>query len=315
MKSKTKPHITVFEWVNNQIKSEDLFENYSIRYLNESQGSKSISQAIDLAMERAKTFKDEWISTLKDKKAAEEFVRDDIRMAFPALRTKNGEKFILGATRIGIDECIGDDDHSVEVNNNLDKILKLLSIGHYDEYDRNLNGESYDQLAYKFLPLIKKNLEKKKEKCATMKYNGFNDSYKIYRIESFKDSCLFAPYTRWCVTRSKEAYNSYTGENGIFYFLIKKGADKMERPKESGNPLDEYGISMIAVSVDEDGEIGTCTSRWNHDNGGSDSIMDTVEMSKLIGCNFFEVFLTRQKTERNHTEDISEDTRKVLKRP
>jgi uncharacterized protein YodC (DUF2158 family) len=59
--------------------------------------------------------------------------------------------------------------------------------------------------------------------------------------------------------------------------------------------LDEYGLSMIAISVNENGMLSTCTCRWNHGNGGNDNIMNSKEISQIIGMNFFEVFKPNNK--------------------
>lgn len=52
---------------------------------------------------------------------------------------------------------------------------------------------------------------------------------------------------------------------------------------------------MIAVSVDENGRLNTCTCRWNHDNGGNDSIMDPKQISEVIGMNFYQTFKPNNK--------------------
>ena len=47
---------------------------------------------------------------------------------------------------------------------------------------------------------------------------------------------------------------------------------------------------MIAVCVDENGNLKTCTCRWNHDNGGDDHIMNEAEISRTVDMNFYGVF-------------------------
>lgn len=44
------------------------------------------------------------------------------------------------------------------------------------------------------------------------------------------------------------------------------------------------------MSVNANGSLNTCTCRWNHDNGGGDGMMNTEEISRLIGMNFYNVF-------------------------
>ena len=93
------------------------------------------------------------------------------------------------------------------------------------------------------------------------------------------------------MTHKIKAFNDYTN-NGIFvfYFCLKDGFENVKEKIGENCPLDEYGLSMIAVCVDENGKCKTVTCRWNHDNGGNDNIMSTEELSRLLGVNFYEVF-------------------------
>lgn len=86
-------------------------------------------------------------------------------------------------------------------------------------------------------------------------------------------------------------FDSYTSDGfNQFYFCLKNGFESMKPVQGEGCPLDEYGLSMIAVCVDENGALSTCTCRWNHDNDGNDSIMTTEQISQVIGQNFYNVF-------------------------
>jgi hypothetical protein len=86
-------------------------------------------------------------------------------------------------------------------------------------------------------------------------------------------------------------FNSYTSDGiGQFYFCLRNGFENEPKEMGEGCPLDSYGLSMVAVSVDDVGRLNTCTCRWNHDNGGNDNIMDAKQISQLIGRNFFDVF-------------------------
>ena len=93
------------------------------------------------------------------------------------------------------------------------------------------------------------------------------------------------------MTNREQAFNDYTN-NGIciFYFCLKDGFESIPEKIGENCPLDEYGLSMLAVCVDENGECKTITCRWNHANGGNDNIMSTEELSRLLGVNFYEVF-------------------------
>jgi hypothetical protein len=52
---------------------------------------------------------------------------------------------------------------------------------------------------------------------------------------------------------------------------------------------------MLSIIINEEGELAYCTTRWNHDNGGNDSAMDAVEISKVVNANFYEVFKPNTK--------------------
>ena len=86
-------------------------------------------------------------------------------------------------------------------------------------------------------------------------------------------------------------FESYTNfGNGVFYFCLRNGWQKEEPIEGEDCPLDRYGLSMIAVSVNSDGSCNTITCRWNHENGGNDHIMTPKQLSQVIGCNFYDTF-------------------------
>ena len=130
-----------------------------------------------------------------------------------------------------------------------------------------------------------------RERLGSTDFGERNTSYNIVKINSFKEASEYGKYTPWCVAHEIEAFNDYTN-NGIcvFYFCLKDGFENVPEKIGEGCPLDEYGLSMIAVCVDENGECKTVTCRWNHNNGGNDDIMSTEELSRLLGVNFYEVF-------------------------
>lgn len=55
-------------------------------------------------------------------------------------------------------------------------------------------------------------------------------------------------------------------------------------------PFDDYGLSLIAVSVDETGSMNTCTLRWNHEHGVTDHMMSEKQLSELLGMKFEDAF-------------------------
>ena len=257
--------------------------------LNESQESKSISAAKNLVMDRLGY----------DEQQADEFVRIKLRNDLKSLKSKQGGKFILGVTRMFLDHQLTNASDIID----LDKTIELIATdAHINEYDRNLNGLSAQELIQKFATVRSNNLEKEKEAVNKLVFDTPSD-YEIVRIDSFEQSAKYGQYTEWCVTHGVEAYNSYTA-NGInqFYFCLRGGFENEQKVVGEGCPLDSYGLSMIAVSVTPDGSIHTCTCRWNHANGGTDGIMNAEELSKLLRVNFFNVFKPNNKW-KNAVED------------
>ena len=245
--------------------------------LNESQESKSISQAKKLIMDRLGY----------NESRADEFVRINLRNDLPVLRSPQGGKFILGVARMFLDGQV----RSEADINNLNRTLKLVaSDAHINEYDRNLNGMSCTELVNRFASSMKSSFESEKDEINKMKFDG-KPQYDIVRIDSFEQASRYARYTNWCITYSEDMFDSYTC-NGInqFYFCLRHGFKKEIKKAGDNAPLDSYGLSMLAVCVDEDGRLHTCTCRWNHDNQGKDTVMNAKEISQTVGVNFFETF-------------------------
>ena len=248
----------------------------------ESQESKSISQAKRLVMDRLGY----------DEKEADEFIRIKLRGDIQSLRTTNGGKFILGVTRMFCDGQLTD---AVTISK-LDSTLKLVSSDSYvNEYDRNLNGLSAQELIEQFAKVMSDNLNAEKDEVSRMAFDSPSD-YDIVRIDSFEEAEKYGDFTSWCITHSESAFDSYT-KNGInqFYFCLRKGFQDEEDVSGDGCPLDSYGLSMIAVSVDEEGMISTCTCRWNLANGGSEHVMDSKQLSSVLKVNVFDVMKPNNK--------------------
>ena len=264
-------------------------ENFEIRKrsslipLNESQESESQKSAIKLVMDRFG-----W-----DRERANHFVRVDLRNDITSLRDKQIGKFTLGVTRMYVDGELQD----ANTISSLNATLKLLS-AHLNEYDRNLNGLSADELISKFKKVRENNIEREKREISKMKFDV--SDYEIVKIDSFSDAKKYYKYTnpssRWCLTHMEDQYNSYTcdGINQI-YFCLKNGFEDIKPIVGENAPLDDYGLSMLSIIVNENGELAYCTCRWNHANGGNDSVMDAVEISKVVNVDFYEVFKPNTK--------------------
>ena len=253
--------------------------------INESQESTSQSEDRNYIRNNNKFNWNE--SEIKD------FVGIKLRNDITALRDKKIGKFTLGVTRMYFNNEITD----ASTINDLNATLKLLT-AHMDEYDRNLNGLSAEELISKFKQTRENNVKKEKQEINRMRF-GVSD-YEIVKIDSFNDAKKYYKYTnpnsRWCLTHMEDMYDSYTcdGINQI-YFCLKNGFENIKPIVSENAPLDKYGLSMLSIIVNEEGELVHCTSRWNHDNDGNDSVMDAVEISKVVNVNFYETFKPNNK--------------------
>ena len=259
----------------------DEFDSYvvreSVEFLTESQESKSISAAKKLLKSYLDYTEDE----------ADEFVRINLRNEFPALRTPNGGKFILGVTRMLINGELDDPNNISKLN----QTLKIISSDEYiNKFDRDINGLYADQLISQFKDVIENNIENEKNQIINNYYDNESD-YEIVKINSFEEANKYSQYTSWCITKDEYAFKSYTN-NGFnqFYFCLKNGFENVIKKEGENCPLDEYGLSMLAVLVNENGGLNSCTCRWNHDNGGNENMLNTNELSDILHVNFFETF-------------------------
>lgn len=208
-----------------------------------------------------------------------------VRNKIPNSRFDNC-RFLPGITRMVAQNDSLEDRNKCAIINNA---LRILCAAHANEYDSNLNDLTADQFIKRFATLVQQDVEQKQDKIAKQTYTK-NDDYTIVKISDFETASQYANYTSWCITTSDEMYNEYThAKTGVFYFILKKGFENTPKEKGENCPLDEYGLSMIAVSINDNGGLNTVTCRWNHDNGGNDNIMTDEQLSDLIGENIYSV--------------------------
>ena len=201
----------------------------------------------------------------------------------------NNCKYFLGVTRMIMEKQLTDGESIMKLNSILKYINNDESLN--SSFDRNLNGLTFEKLSEQTTEGMEQAYKSERERLGSTDFGERNTSYNIVKINDFEEASEYGKFTSWCVTHDDEAFDSYTN-NGIcvFYFCLKDGFESIPEKIGENCPLDEYGLSMIAVCVDENGKCKTVTCRWNHDNGGNDNIMSTEELSRLLGVNFYEVF-------------------------
>ena len=253
--------------------------------LNESQESKSISEAVKLYMGR----------TGKSREEAENFIRITLRSSVPALRDKQTAKFILGVTtRMALDGQLRD----ATTISNLNSTLKYVGDPtHINEYDRNFNGLSAEELIGRFATVRTQDMEKEKADISKSQFQEKKE-YKVIRIDSFEQIRQYGKYNDWCLAQDngEDMYNKYTSDGvNQLYLILRDGFENEPRKDGPNTPYDSYGLSMMTVIVNPDGQMTQSTTRWNHENGSSDSAFTPKQISEIIGRNFYDVFKPNTK--------------------
>ena len=201
----------------------------------------------------------------------------------------NNCKYFLGVTRMIMEKQLTDGESIMKLNSILKYINNDESLN--SSFDRNLNGLTFEKLSEQTTEGMEQAYKSERERFSSTDFGERNTSYNIVKINDFEEASEYSKFTSWCVTHDDEAFDSYTN-NGIcvFYFCLKDGFESIPEKIGENCPLDEYGLSMLAVCVDENGECNSITCRWNDNNGGNGNIMSTEELSRLLGVNFYEVF-------------------------
>ena len=208
-------------------------------------------------------------------------------------------KYALGIARLYCNKQLED----ATTIHKLNKIIYFPSLNEYAaSYDRNLNNLSFSELDKTFAPIIAKYDEGERLKSSSQENERTpNANYQIVRINSFDDAFKYRENVDWCVCREEDAYDRYVGDNGsIFYFCLLNGYENIKDERSKGYPYDEYGLSMIAVSVDINGNYETCTLRWNHNvpnEYDAEHMLNVSQLEELLGVNFYKTFIPMTKEE------------------
>ena len=201
----------------------------------------------------------------------------------------NNCKYFLGVTRMIMEKQLTNGESIMKLNSILKYINNDESLN--SSFDRNLNGLTFEKLSEQMSEGMEQAYKSERERLGSTDFGERNTSYNIVKINDFEEASEYSKFTSWCVTHDDEAFDSYTNYGiCVFYFCLKDGFESIPEKIGENCPLDEYGLSMLAVCVDENGECNSITCRWNDNNGGNGNIMSTEELSRLLGVNFYEVF-------------------------
>lgn len=206
---------------------------------------------------------------------------------------KGPSMYTMGIARIAIEQLnMFNDDAN---HGKLSKLKQLVTFIANEpdkipiQFNEDLNSLNYRKLEETVYPYYKKYIEDNKKDMEDVKEKS---DYEIVPISSFKESSKYGDFTDWCVTQEQSHFNSYTTRGERFYFCLKEGFENVPRREGENCPLDEYGLSMISVLVDKDGEPVHITTRWNHAHNGEDNpyLRTAKQVQEIVGVNFYETF-------------------------
>ena len=224
---------------------------------------------------------------------------------------QNLKKYIIGLSRIGIGEL----GYFQRTANQSDlSLLKQLVLFAYNneevnkELDSNLNNMTFDELKTMLNDRRKKYNEANKSKLSSK--NVSSKDYRVVPILSETQAKQYGKYTSWCITHG--SYSGYAKNGSRFYFCLKNGFENVKKETGDGCPLDDYGLSMVSVLVDIDGEPTIITTRWNHEHDGENNerLHTAEQVQEILGVNFYKTFKPYTKEELKELGIVSFDEAK-----
>ena len=239
------------------------------------------------------------------------YLRLDFLQNFDIRRDKGPVKYIIGLSRIGIGEL----GYFQRTANQSDlALLKQLVLFAYNneevnkELDSNLNNMTFDELKTMLNDRRKKYNEANKSKLSSK--NVSSKDYRVAPILSEEQAEQYGKYTSWCITHG--SYSSYAKNGSRFYFCLKNGFENVKKETGDGCPLDDYGLSMVSVLVDIDGEPTIITTRWNHEHDGENNerLHTAEQVQEILGLNFYKTFKPYAKEELKELGIVSFDEAK-----
>lgn len=240
-------------------------------------------------------------------------VFNKIRSLFNVARSGDGARLIQGITRLYYEENLGNEQGLNQKGEWFNKFLVyLIESGEAKKFGNNLNlensghGLSLSELEDMYNNKIKiyhnnklqsANGEDNNTGYTVIKIKGYDNNNNNNNAKDYEFASFYDDFVDWCITQNPDAYDDYT-DNGLnqFYFCLRIGNNGVTnekltelynlQPEPNEELLGNYGLSMLAISVNMMGELVTCTCRWNHDNGGNDHVLNEQDIYNITGIPF-----------------------------
>lgn len=228
------------------------------------------------------------------------FLRLDFLQYFDIRHGEGPAKYTIGLARIGIGE-LGYFKNANNVNEMA--LLKQLTLFAFNNdmvnktLDADFNGMTFDELKKNLNGERKKFNEKNRLTLANQNVNEAKFHYTVIPINSSKEAERYGDYTSWCITHG--SYHQYAKGGARFYFCLADGFEDIDETPGENCPLDDYGLSMVSVLIDMEGEPTIVTTRWNHQHDGenNENLRTAEQVQNMLGIPFYETFKPYTKEE------------------
>lgn len=117
---------------------------------------------------------------------------------------------------------------------------------------------------------------------ATRKESPFVANYCVLPIKCYEQAYAYREAVGWCIVASEESFNAYAASGSRFYFCANHNWFDVPCQIGENYPLDNYGLSLLAVELDAGNRIRSITTRWN-DTGNN---LNESRFRRLLGDKF-----------------------------
>lgn len=197
------------------------------------------------------------------------------------------------------------DTFNQEICQRLDALIGILrdsyidSVGTKWEQPEDFGTLPIDKLLRKYNKKINQALgiddaDNQKE-ARVEETNVASNNYTFDIMYSYDDCKKYHRFTEpgaWCITYAQQHYDGYTKrQKGHFVIFLREGYESVPRRRGNGFPLDDYGLSMLAVLQSNNSpKVLQVTTRYNHgahDVGNvnnADHALNEREFLNVIGA-------------------------------
>lgn len=201
-------------------------------------------------------------------------------------RNQSANKMLRGIIRISCGNEINRFNSMTEEQSKKYKAFTVLIanlLKHGIVLNEDLNGMSFGELMRKY-GVYGKIDSFKSWKLKTSSNGDENKSqYRVIPIHSYEEARTYYNYCAWCVVQDSSYFEDYTTDGSQFFFCLKDGYQDILKKVGPFCPLDEYGLSMVAVLIFPNGNVKSITTRWNHEYGGENhNRLHTLEQVEQV---------------------------------